>query len=82
MNKDLPTWQHRFDIEFSNRWFAPWSKEQYLAFIEQEILEAERRMKERCLDRLEKRKKILKRDFHEYDAKQVQYMIKAISSLK
>ncbi len=45
------TLRERFEKEFSNRWWIPESKKQFLDFIESELQEAERRGEERMKDK-------------------------------
>ena len=56
--------------------------EKMLSFIETIEKEAEECMKEKCLEKLREREKKLIKEHRNYDVRQVQYDIKAISSLK
>lgn len=49
--------------------------------LETLLEEARQEMKEKCVEKLKQREKILIKDHRNYDVKQVQYNIKAISSL-
>lgn len=85
-NNMTTTTRERFTEEFwyifdTNDMSAKPINEKMLSFIETIEKEAEECMKEKCLEKLREREKKLIKEHRNYDVRQVQYDIKAISSL-